>query len=222
MASRTTVIIGVSVRCFSFSLYTKTPKYSIKNRSTQKLYFTDKQDGVTMFYDIALTIVLLLFFAVFLIIATHKDKNGVYNCRIFLSGIMMGNSENVQNQSYRHIIKKILQSRYGNLVSIDDPYEDFIDPNDKNKLSPFYYDYLLSRVASSDILISFIPNASMGSAVELYHAHLNKVPAYVISPLHHIVFNSCTQHQYYTFQDFINQLNNGELDQIIHQNATRK
>ena len=105
--------------------------------------------------------------------------------RIFLSGIIQGSrrGKNIHTQSYRDILKDVLR-RYA-------PDAELICPIDLHPNSVDYDDVLarqtfedMVRLATEvDLVVAYLPEASMGTAVEIWQAHKSGVPVLTISPL---------------------------------------
>lgn len=107
--------------------------------------------------------------------------------KIFIAGVMQGNKKEhgLHPQDYRERIAKHIKS-VAHDVDVIDP--DKTDPDrlsydDKQAAEMFFrYCDIAGRV---DLLISYIPEASMGSAVEMWMAHKSGIPVITISPLNH-------------------------------------
>ncbi|PIP61392.1 hypothetical protein COW99_04305 [Candidatus Roizmanbacteria bacterium CG22_combo_CG10-13_8_21_14_all_38_20] len=107
--------------------------------------------------------------------------------RIFIAGIMQGNKKElgIHSQDYRERITSHLRTIFPN-VEIIDP--DLTDPNrlgyNNKEAEEMFFRYC--KIAGEvDFLISFIPEASMGSAIEMWVAHNAGIPILTISPLRH-------------------------------------
>ncbi|MHC4712295.1 MAG: nucleoside 2-deoxyribosyltransferase [Planctomycetota bacterium] len=103
----------------------------------------------------------------------------------FIAGIIQGSiaETRVHSQDYRRQIKEIVEQHIeGALVYC--PFENH--PNsleyDQQTASRVFFDHI-AMVARSDCLITYLPEASMGTAVEMYAAHLAGKPVVTISPL---------------------------------------
>jgi len=105
--------------------------------------------------------------------------------KVFIAGVMQGNKKKhgIYSQDYRHRIaehvRKILQE-----VEIIDP--DLTDPNrlsyDDRKAAEMFFKYC--KIAGGvDLLIAYLPEASMGSAVEMWLAYNASIPIITISSL---------------------------------------
>lgn len=107
--------------------------------------------------------------------------------RIFIAGVMQGNKKKhgIHSQDYRSRIAAHLQ-QISPKIEVIDP--DKTDPerlsyNDEQAAEMFFrYCQMAGEV---DLLISYIPEASMGSAVEMWMAHKAGIPVLTISPLSH-------------------------------------
>lgn len=105
--------------------------------------------------------------------------------KVFIAGVMQGNRKdsNIHSQEYRAIITQKL-SELIDEVEVVDP--DLTDPdrltytNEQAKNMFMKYCNIAGEV---DLLISYLPEASMGSAVEMWMAHQNNVPIVTISPM---------------------------------------
>lgn len=105
--------------------------------------------------------------------------------RIFLSGIIQGSRQgkDIHTQDYREALKALLRSYL--------PEADIVCPID---LHPQSVDYstdqaratfveMVRAACASDVVVAYVPQASMGTAVEIWQAHVQGVPVYTISPL---------------------------------------
>ncbi len=105
--------------------------------------------------------------------------------KIFLSGIITGShvGKQLHDQGYRQELRRILRQEL--------PQAEVICPWDMN---PDALEYgpekaratFLSEVdaaANSDLVVAYIPQASMGTAIEMWEASRNDVPILAISPL---------------------------------------
>jgi len=104
---------------------------------------------------------------------------------IFIAGIIQGSKKGkvLHNQDYRKDLKKILHKYF--------PDTEVIDPVSVHPES-VYYTYETGRrvfhksireALCSDLVIAYLPEASMGTAVEMWECHQKKIPVWTISPL---------------------------------------
>jgi membrane associated rhomboid family serine protease len=105
--------------------------------------------------------------------------------RIFIGGVMQASitGKGIVSQDYRRQIAETLLARW--------PDAEIIDPFEQHPTSVEYDDAAaketlfasLAHAAASDLLIAYVPVASMGTALEMYVAHERGVPVVTISPL---------------------------------------
>ena len=105
--------------------------------------------------------------------------------RVFIAGIMQGSrpDRGIGTQDYRNEVAHILQSHV--------PQIEIIDPLALHPDSVSYgpeqaRQTLLELVALAgqvDVLVAYVPSASMGTAIEMWHAHQGNARVYTISPL---------------------------------------
>jgi nucleoside 2-deoxyribosyltransferase len=107
--------------------------------------------------------------------------------RVFLAGIMQGSRLDhlIDSQDYRQLISDALQ-RHLPHVEIIDPYA--LHPNS------IHYDAETARTtfltltmaaAEADVVIAFLPQASMGTAMEMWSAFQAGKPIIAVTPLVH-------------------------------------
>jgi molybdopterin converting factor small subunit len=107
--------------------------------------------------------------------------------RVFIAGIMQGSrrENSLLEQDYRRTIAEILQQHL--------PDIEIVDPR---ALHPNSVDYdgeaarrtlidLAKQAGRADVVIAFVPEASMGTALEMWEAYQQQRPVYTISPLIH-------------------------------------
>jgi len=105
--------------------------------------------------------------------------------RIFIGGVMQASitGKGIVNQDYRRQIAGALRARW--------PEIEVIDPLRLHPNSVEYDDALaretlltsLDLAGASDLLIAYVPTASMGTALEMYVAYQRGVPVLTISPM---------------------------------------
>jgi hypothetical protein len=113
-----------------------------------------------------------------------KDDAGALR-RVFIGGVMQASNtgKGLIDQSYRAEIAAALQERW--------PQMEIIDPLLLHPNSPEYDDataretlFAMAELAAcSDLVIVYLPVASMGTALEMYMAHQAGVPVLAISPM---------------------------------------
>lgn len=103
---------------------------------------------------------------------------------VFIAGVMQGQREDkaVESQSYREQITAVLQEHYPQ-ITITDPWV----------LNPVGIDYdeararelflsLTRRASEADVLIAYLPQISMGTAMEMWQAYQSGVYIIAVSP----------------------------------------
>ncbi|MCJ7458094.1 MAG: hypothetical protein MUP17_03780 [candidate division Zixibacteria bacterium] len=104
---------------------------------------------------------------------------------IFIAGIIQGSRKGkvLHNQDYRKDLKRILNNYF--------PEARIIDPVAVHPESVYYtfetgkkvFHNSIKQAISSDLVIAYLPEASMGTAIEMWECHRKKVPVWTISPL---------------------------------------
>lgn len=92
--------------------------------------------------------------------------------RFFIAGIIQGSlPDAVHSQSYRREIADMLAAAFPG-AEIFDPVEKYPDSlaYDAEKARAAFLD-LMDLSGRHDVLIAFVPEASMGTAIELWNAH---------------------------------------------------
>lgn len=105
--------------------------------------------------------------------------------RVFIGGIMQGSrlDRYIDDQDYRRLIAEAILEHH--------PEIEIIDPNE---LHPNGVDYddeqakatlleLFDRAGQADLLVAYAPEASMGTAIEMWQAFRAGAPVVTISPM---------------------------------------
>ena len=106
--------------------------------------------------------------------------------RFFIAGIMQGSlaEASIHDQSYRVVIGAAIKARFPE-AEIIDPLE--LHPDGGLNYGPEEAKRTLLEMAAeaawADVLIAYLPEASMGTAVEMWEAHRAGKPVLTISPL---------------------------------------
>ncbi|HET91148.1 MAG TPA: hypothetical protein ENN99_10480 [Chloroflexi bacterium] len=105
--------------------------------------------------------------------------------RVFIAGIMQGSrtDRDICGQSYREEIAQILRHHIPN-VQVIDPLA--LHPNsvdyDPEQAKQTFLD-MTDLAGQVDALVAYVPAASMGTAIEMWHAYQSQVPVYTISTM---------------------------------------
>ena len=107
--------------------------------------------------------------------------------RFFLAGIMQGShlALTIHNQSYRQHLKRLLAEHFPG-AEIYDPLADHSDSlsYDENRGREvfFHHNQLCSEV---DVVLAFVPEATMGTAIEMWQAYKHGKAVIAVSPMKH-------------------------------------
>jgi hypothetical protein len=105
--------------------------------------------------------------------------------RVFIAGVMQGSrtDDRVSDQAYRRLITQVLKENVPG-VEILDPWA--LHPESEGYDDDLARDTFLrmSRLAGqADLLVAYIPEASMGTAIEMWEAFRNGTEIFAISPM---------------------------------------
>jgi hypothetical protein len=139
--------------------------------------------------------------------------------KVFLAGVMQGNKSEhgIRAQDYRSTITDILAGVMDDIEVIDpdktDPYRLSYNREEAGEMFLKY-----CKIAREvDLLIAYIPEASMGTAIEMWNAYQANVPIVTISPLRHnwtvrllsaVVFTDLDEFRRVFDQDLLQKLTN--------------
>jgi hypothetical protein len=126
----------------------------------------------------------------------------------FLAGIIQGSSKDrdLCDQSYRGRLTKALKKTFpdAQIISPYDLHPNSIDYDlDRGKVT---FLEMVSRAKQSDVLIAYLPEASLGTAIEMWEGYRNGVIIWTISPMRqnwvinffsHRVFTSLSEFERY-------------------------
>lgn len=137
--------------------------------------------------------------------------------KVFLAGVMQGNKKEhgIHSQDYRKQLTKIVQAVVPHAEIID---PDITDPDrlaySKEQSADMFFRYC-KMAGEVNLLISYIPEASMGSAVEMWMAYNANIPVLTISPMdHNWVVKLLSQQIYPTIEDFEKSFDQDLLNQL--------
>jgi nucleoside 2-deoxyribosyltransferase len=107
--------------------------------------------------------------------------------QVFIAGVMQGSrlDHRIDDQDYRLQISRALEKHYPG-VRIIDPWA--LHPNsveyDLTTLQQTFLDNT-ALVDDADLLIAYLPQASMGTAIEMWTAFHAQKPIIAVTPLRH-------------------------------------
>lgn len=105
--------------------------------------------------------------------------------RVFIAGIMQGSrlDKDVEDQGYRERIASVIRERVPD-VDILDPWALYPDsPTYDDERGKQVYLSLNDAAAQADVLVAYVPQASMGTAIEMWQAFQAGARIYTVSPL---------------------------------------
>lgn len=138
--------------------------------------------------------------------------------RFFLAGIMQGShiGELLHNQSYRTRLKTLLEETFPD-CHVYDPLADHqnsLGYDDATARRVFLHHNRLCREV--DAVIAVVPEATMGTAIEMWEAHQAGRAVIAISPLaHNWAVRFCSHALYADWDAFEHALRTGEVRQVI-------
>jgi hypothetical protein len=137
--------------------------------------------------------------------------------RIFLAGIIQGSlPDAIEPQDYRGPVIKALREAFPD-AEIYDPvaeYPDSLDFHDEQAEAVFFD--LMRRAGETDLLVAYVPSASMGTAIEIWNAYHAGRPVVVIGPLRrNWVIRFCADHVCDGLDDFAGFAADGGLARLV-------
>ena len=107
--------------------------------------------------------------------------------QFFLAGIMQGSHAEalIHDQEYRVWIKRLLETHFPR-AEVYDPRTDHAESlgyDDATGQGVFFRHNRMCREV--DVLLAFVPEASMGTAIEMWEAHQHGAAVITVSPLKH-------------------------------------
>jgi hypothetical protein len=140
--------------------------------------------------------------------------------RLFLAGIMQGSHLGaiLHHQGYRERLKALLAAHLPG-VHVYDPLADHADSldydADQGRRVFLYHNQLCGQV---DVLLAFVPEASMGTAIEMWEAYRHGRVVVTISPLeHNWAVKFLSNLLYEDVEAFEAALASGELARRLHE-----
>ncbi len=112
---------------------------------------------------------------------------GARGTMIFFAGIIQGSKteKNVHSQDYRKKITDILDE-YWKETRVYCPVTNHPESVEyTHEEATRIFNYHLEVIKTSDIIIAYVPEASMGTAIEIFHASSHGKYVVTISPLKH-------------------------------------
>jgi hypothetical protein len=143
--------------------------------------------------------------------------------RFFLAGIMQGSHTKalLHDQDYRERIRRLVEAHFPQ-ADVYDPREEHADSlgyDDDAGRSVFFRHNQMCR--EIDVLLAFVPEASMGTAIEMWEAYQHGAAVITISPLKHNWAVKFLSHAVYEdLPEFETALLGGQIARIIAERTT--
>ena len=149
--------------------------------------------------------------------------------RVFLAGIMQGSfhEEKLHSQEYRVYFRNLLEANIPG-VDVFDPFEghsDSIHYTDEVGKKVFLRHNSLCR--EMDVILAFVPEASMGTAIEMWEGNQNGAVVVTVSPLNrNWAVRFLSDRIYATPEELEKDVRSGEFQRFveerrkIHQNSS--
>lgn len=138
--------------------------------------------------------------------------------KVFLAGIMQGSRREpaLYSQDYRQKIKSILKGI--NNLKIYCPYEHHPQSlnYDQATLKQVFLEHI-RKAAEADVIIAYLPEASMGTAIEIWEASQAGKVVLTISPLtENWVIKALATRNFLNLDEFEKFIRQGGLKELIH------
>jgi hypothetical protein len=107
--------------------------------------------------------------------------------KIFLAGIMQGSHREavLHEQDYRSRLRQLMTLHWPE-AEVYDPLADHADSINYDDVTGREVFFRHNRMCRDvDVVLAFVPQASMGTAIEMWEAHQNGRAVIAISPLEH-------------------------------------
>lgn len=144
--------------------------------------------------------------------------------RVFIGGVMQGSlrENTIQTQDYRRIIGDCLRANLS-AVEVIDPFE--LHPNSiAYEVDEARHTLItLAQTAGlADAVVVFVPEASMGTALEMWEAYRGGKPIYAISPLVHNWVIKCLSTQVFaSLAEFCEFVTIGDFERSLRSQTLR-
>ncbi len=122
----------------------------------------------------------------------------------------------IHDQDYRYRLKKILEEAL-NGVEVYCPFQNH--PRSlayrKEQMQEVFFEHI-EKAAQSDVIVAYLPEASMGSAIELWEAFKEKRVILTISPLkENWVIKTLATRNFTSLEEFEAFIRSGRLKELI-------
>ena len=138
--------------------------------------------------------------------------------RIFLAGIMQGShvAELVHDQSYRGSFRDLLQAHWPD-AEVYDPFANHANSvgYDLRRAKEVFHRHI-DMCRQFDLVVAYVPEASMGTAIEMWEARQHGRRVVTITPLtHNWVVQITSDAVYHDRREFEHALASGDIDRLL-------
>ncbi len=138
--------------------------------------------------------------------------------RIFLAGIMQGShvAALVHDQTYRNTLRDLVQAHWPE-AEVYDPFANHATSvgYDMGRAREVFLGHI-EMCRAFDLIVAYIPEASMGTAIEIWEAHRHARAVVTITPLvHNWVVQLASRAVYRDFDAFAYALHAGDIDRLL-------
>ena len=138
--------------------------------------------------------------------------------KIFLAGIMQGSyrSACVHDQSYRESLHNIVQGHWSK-AEVYDPFAKHTESvgYSSGRAREVFCEHI-RMCQQFDVLIAYVPEASMGTAIEMWEAYTHGKFVIAITPLvRNWVVQITSNVIYENVSAFVDSLRSGEIDRLM-------
>lgn len=135
--------------------------------------------------------------------------------KVYISGVVHGSHADgsIFDQSYREQIRNALQERYSD-VSIVSPVSEREHDRGRDVLEGRFFGQI-QQALTANVIVAYLPEASMGAAIEMWEGYKNSRPLIVISPLENWSVKFLASRVYPDLNAFISAIGGGDLDELL-------
>jgi len=145
--------------------------------------------------------------------------------RVFIGGVIQGSMQErgISDQGYRQAIGRMVKAQHP-AAKIVDPvalFPDSVDYDDDRAREVLLS--MAGEAARADVVIAYLPEASMGTALEMVRAYDAGAPVVSISPMAHNWFiRFFSRRVFPTLEAFDDWLRDGGLEALVDTMAGRR
>ncbi len=145
--------------------------------------------------------------------------------KVFIAGIIQGSDRGrgIYSQDYRTKIKTIL-TKFLPDAKIFCPFENHPNSIDyDDKLGKKVFLELMEKASQTDVLIAFLPQASLGTAIEIWQAYQAGKIIFTISPMtENWVIKFLSNRNFLSLEEFENFVSSGQFETIVKSYESQK